>query len=181
MKYKFLTKDLKNNLFSLSNINDADIQFIRIIRNNQINFLRQKKKITKLEQIKYFKNKVLIETKKKFPEMILFGLFEKKKIIGYGGLVHISWKDKRAELSLLLDDRINSKNLYQLYSIFIDLSLHLAFKVFKFSKITTETYSNRRKIISTLKSKKFILEGKLKKHVIIDGKYLNSYLYAKFK
>ena len=79
-----------------------------------------------------FKNKVLIETKKKFPEMILFGLFEKKKIIGYGGLVHISWKDKRAELSLLLDDRINSKNLYQLYSIFIDLSLHLAFKVFKF-------------------------------------------------
>ena len=24
-------------------------------------------------------------------------------------------------------------------------------------------------------------EGKLKKHVIIDGKYLNSYLYAKFK
>ena len=41
MKYKFLTKDLKNNLFSLGNINDNDIQFIRIIRNNQIDFLRQ--------------------------------------------------------------------------------------------------------------------------------------------
>ena len=181
MKYKFLPKDINKKNFSIQNIDYNEIEFIRCIRNNQIKFLRQKKNISKYEQNEYFNKKVLPETKKKFPSIILFGLFKDNKIIGYGGFVHISWFDKRTELSLLIDDSISSKTLFEYYSIFIDLSLKLAFDYFQFLKITTETYSSRRKIISILDKKKFKLEGILKKHVNINGKYLNSYLHAKYK
>ena len=181
MKYKFLPKDINKKNFSLQNIDHNEIEFIRCIRNNQINFLRQKKNISKYEQYDYFNKKVLPETMKRLPSLILFGLFKDNKIIGYGGFVHISWFDKRTELSLLIDNSINSKTLFEYYSIFIDLSLKLAFNHFGFLKITTETYSNRRKIISILNKKKFKLEGILKKHVNINGKFLNSYLHARYK
>ena len=181
MKYKFLSKDINNKNFSIRNIDYSQIEFIRCIRNNQIKFLRQKKIISKSEQYEYFNKVVLPETKKKNPSLIFFGLFQENKIIGYGGFVHISWFDKRTELSLLIDNSINSKTLFECYSIFIDLSLKLAFDYFGFLKISTETYSNRRKIISILEKKKFKLEGILKKHVNINGKFLNSYLHAKYK
>ena len=70
--YKFLKRKLKYKNFSLENLNNFDIEKIRIWRNSQRKVLRQNNIISK-KQIAYFNNYILDQTKKKFPEVILFG------------------------------------------------------------------------------------------------------------
>jgi len=68
-----------------------------------MNVLRQSKPISKKDQIQYYENHIWSELKSDSPENILFSFKFKDKCIGYGGLVNLSWIDKRAEMSFLLD------------------------------------------------------------------------------
>ena len=85
MIYKFIKNPITNGTLSIKNLSLDNIEFIRQIRNNQIDYLRQTKKISKQDQINYFNNYVLRETKRKKPEIILFGLFDYSQLVGYGG------------------------------------------------------------------------------------------------
>ena len=69
--YKFLKRKLKYKNFSLENLNNFDIEKIRIWRNSQRKVLRQNSIISKKKQISYFNNYILDQTKKKYPEVIL--------------------------------------------------------------------------------------------------------------
>ena len=106
-KYKCLKekKYVKNNIF-IQAISPKDIEMIRSWRNKQIEILRQNKKISKKNQLDYFKNHVWKIMSKKHPEQILFSILENKILLGYGGLTNISWKNKRAEISFLLDTKL---------------------------------------------------------------------------
>ena len=90
--------------YSLVTIREKDIESIRKWRNNQIDVLRQKEKISKKEQIQYYKSFIIKNFKKKNPDSILFSYMLNEKCIGYGGLTNIDWDLKRAELSFLVDD-----------------------------------------------------------------------------
>ena len=107
--YKFLKKRIFSNNFSIENIKKNEIEQIRIWRNDSIKFLRQNRKISKKEQILYFKKNIYEQTLSKRPKQILFAFKKDNILIGYGGLVHISWENKNAELSLLLDPKYNDK------------------------------------------------------------------------
>ena len=76
--------------------------------------------------------------------MILFAFKNEKKLIGYGGFVYISWSNKRAELSFLLDTDITfNKKLYKNYSnIYYRLVKKLAFE-----KLNSKDYLLRRFLI----------------------------------
>ena len=50
----------------------------------------------------YFEKNIWSELKKNDPNQILLAIEQNGQLIGYGGLVHISWVYKRAELSFLL-------------------------------------------------------------------------------
>ena len=89
---------IENNYFDWLNI--KDIILLRIWRNNQLNILRQCKKISIREQYNYFKNFYTQNCLKKKPQNILFALRE-NELIGYGGLTNISWINKRAEITFL--------------------------------------------------------------------------------
>ena len=113
--FKFLKKKFDTNNFLFGFIKSSDIEKIRIWRNDSLRYLRQNNKISKKQQITYFEKNVHNQAKLKKPNKILFSFKKDNILIGYGGLVYISWENKNAELSFLLDPKFNSKKLYKIF------------------------------------------------------------------
>lgn len=178
--YKFLKRKLNYRGFSIENLKKTDIEKLRIWRNTQRKVLRQNKILSKREQYIYFNEYILKQTKKKFPEVILFAFKNEKKLIGYGGFVYISWSNKRAELSFLLDTDITfNKKLYKNYSnIYYRLVKKLAFEKIKFKRLFTETFSYRVNHIKILQNAGFKKEGTLRKHYIKNKKSVNVIVHS---
>lgn len=168
---------------SLVSIRMEDINKIRVWRNKQIDILRQKKKITKIEQENYFKSKIFSDFSNKKPENILFSILRGKNLIGYGGLVHIDWINKKSEISFLLDDKISGKkeDFKLLFPIFLDLIKDISFDNLKLEKLTAELYDIRKYYIEPLRKNNFKIEGRLKKHVIINNNRIDSILFGCIK
>jgi RimJ/RimL family protein N-acetyltransferase len=180
MNYTCLTnKRFELNEFALESIRTEDIEKIRNWRNAQLDVLRQDKIITEEEQIKYFKEHIWPETIKNEPRQILFSYFQKDVLIGYGGLVHISWKDLRAEISFLINpDNSSDEDYYLFFSSYLTLIKSVAFDDLKFNRLFTETFDIRKFHISILESNGFIREGILKEHVIINDRYVDSIFHG---
>jgi len=185
MSYPYLC--LKSNYFEskkyhLTPLSNDHIESIRIWRNKQKDVLRQNQNIQKTEQITYFKKNIWPQSKILKPKNILMGFFHMNKLIGYGGLVHISWENRRAEVSFLLDDSIVKQlDLYEFeFSIFLNLIRQLAFQDLKLNKIFTETFDFRKKHIEILEKNSFYIEGRLKSHVCCNGKFVDSLIHGAF-
>ena len=56
--------------------------------------LRQEVKLTKKMQELYFDEVITPSFDNKYLNQILFSVLENQKCIGYGGLVHIDWKNQ---------------------------------------------------------------------------------------
>tara|TARA_Y100000310_G_scaffold338518_1_gene428354 strand:- start:1144 stop:1716 length:573 start_codon:yes stop_codon:yes gene_type:complete len=166
-KYKFLKKRLIDANLSIENINFEDIQKIRKWRNDQVKGLRQNKRLSITEQTKYFRNYIMSQSKLSRPETFLFGLKKDNNLIGYGGLVYISWTNRRAEISFLLDTKImktKGKNNF-FFLRYFDLIKFLAFNKLKLLKIYMGTSVFRNITPKLLKKSGFKYEATLKKHV----------------
>jgi hypothetical protein len=94
---------------------------IKIIkwRNEQIFHLRQEKKLTLKEQDFYFENIVLNQFHEKSPNQILFSFYQNEEFIAYGGFVHIDWINRKAELSFVMDTRLEEKNFIFIWNSYI--------------------------------------------------------------
>jgi len=156
-----------------------DAEKIRIWRNNQLQILRQNKKIKKQNQIIYFNQYIL----KKNPKLDLFAIDYKNKLIGYGGLVNIEQNFKIAEVSFLLNNNIghNTKNFQNIFYDFLSFIKKYSFHEKKLRKLYTETYSFRKKQIKLLESFGFHLEGTLKMHIIKNRKIYDSLIHSLFE
>ncbi|HAA01362.1 MAG TPA: GNAT family protein [Flavobacteriales bacterium] len=166
--------------YSLRPVQDEDIESIRIWRNAQLDVLRQKEPITVEQQSMYFEKHIWPSMKLLQPSNILVSFFYKDNLIGYGGLVHISWQDLRAEMSFLLDPKytIEEEKYSDLFSVYIALLKKMAFEQLGFHRLFTETFEIRSHHISVLEKNGFIREGLMKDHVIISGKYVNSIIHG---
>ena len=90
-------------------------------RNDQIYHLRQVEKLTATKQTNYFKNVINIQKEEDKPDQILFSLLKNKDVKAYGGLVHINWLEKTAEVSFVMET-IEEKNNFNIYwDIFLKL------------------------------------------------------------
>ena len=173
LKYKFEN-------YSLITIREKDIESIRKWRNNQRDILRQKEKISKKEQIQYYKSIIKKNFKKKYPDSILFSYTLNGKCIGYGGLTNIDWDSKRSELSFLVNDRryLDSKIYAKDFFSFLNIIIQLSFLELKFNRLFTETYNIRKTHLQILKKVGFKYEGRLKQHTIINDKYIDSIIHG---
>ena len=160
-----------------------DMEKIRIWRNQQRNILRQNKIVTKKEQENYFNSIIKPGFKQKHPEMILFSILEHGECVGYGGLVHIDWNSKRAEISFLTDPKRTKLNseFQKDFKIFLEIILNIGFNEFSLNKLTTETFTFRKNIIHILERIGFVNEAILKDHVRKNNQYYNSLLHCIFK
>ena len=105
-------KRISDGWLTLRAVERSDIEFIRVWRNEQMDVLRQNDEISEESQIEYFEKNIWPETKKNEPNQILLSIELNGELIGYGGLVHISWLHKRAEISFLLKPELEQDHKF---------------------------------------------------------------------
>lgn len=169
-----------HSIYSTKAINPEDIESIRVWRNSQMDVLRQKTEISREQQIEYFDNVIFPEYEKDQPQQVLYSFFENEALVGYGGLVNISWLDKRAEMSFLVDSaRAKSSPTYNNdLTAFILITKRIAFEEFDFHRLFVETYSFRTFHIEILERSGFVLEGRMRNHIIENGQFHDSLIHG---
>ncbi len=169
--------------YTLSAIQVDQIENIRLWRNAQKDVLRQSQDITRQEQKIYFATQIWPDLSSSHPKNILLGLKEKSVLIGYGGLVHIAWQNKCAEVSFLLNPTLaQSRDLYpKIFESFLWMLEKIAFQDLKLNRLFTETYSNRLSHILALEKCGFIQEGIMREHVLIDNDFHDSIIHGKIR
>ncbi|MBV6644242.1 MAG: GNAT family N-acetyltransferase [Cyclobacteriaceae bacterium] len=184
MKYSALQKNsFRQGNYHIDPISEIDMEPIRKWRNAQIEVLRQPSEITQEEQSRYFNRVVMPLFDQEKPNQLLFSFFKQDALIGYGGVVHLSWIDRRAEMSFLVDDaRASDQSTYQQdFTHFITLIKQLCFEEMNFNKLFTETYDFRTFHISILEEAGFVLEGRMRKHIKMAETFRDSLLHSVLK
>ena len=171
---------LESGHFSLVAVQPNHIELIRQWRNDQMDVLRQVSVITLEQQKDYYSTHVWPEVTNSQPKNILLTFLDGDKPIGYGGIVHIAWEHRRAEVSFLLDPLLNKTNdIYADYfSTFLDLLFTLAFDDLGLNRLFTETYVMRKHHISVLEDSGFLREGVLKHHIRINDQPVDSVIHG---
>lgn len=174
------TPVLKDGDLSARPLEPEHIEAIRNWRNNQMDVLRQSQPISAAEQVAYFDRAIWPDKASDIPANILLGLFEKDRFIGYGGLVHLAWDYGRAEISFLLDSHLegDQARVERLFSRWLRLMQTLAFDHLGLSRLTTETYEMRDLHLRLLDEAGFQREGRLRDHVVVDGRRMDSVLHG---
>ena len=176
IKYTCLKKNYySSNGYTIIPIRKTDMELVRKWRNQQVRVLRQTSKLSRNDQDNYYKDKIEPLFNQNTPSQILVSYLNSDLLIGYGGLVHIDWHSKIAEISFLLNtNRINKDDLYRKeFSLFLDLIKQVAFQDMGFHKLFSETYDIRPLHTKVLEDNGFKLEGRLKEHILVDGIYVD--------
>ncbi len=179
-------KVLKNkNVFSSHEYSIIPIRFkdrfkIMKWRNEQLYHLRQESDLTKNEQNRYFKNILFNEFNKEAPSQVIFSLLNLNKLVGYGGLVHINWINKRAEVSFVMKTKLEENHFESLWSIFIRLIEKVSFKELKLNKIFIYAFDLRPHLYPVLEKNGFTFEANLKKHIKVEKGYKDVIIHSKF-
>lgn len=148
-------------------------------RNDQMYHLRQNKNLTPQDQDLYFENVVSKLFDEENPEQILFSFLENNSLIGYGGMVHINWQNKNAEISFLLNSQLESKCFENYFTIFLRLIENVAFVNLKFHKLYTYAYDLRPKLYEVLEAENFIKEAVLKEHIYFHHTFIDVVIHYK--
>ena len=179
-KYKALTKQIhKHKEFSIVPLRYEDRFDIMKWRNEQIHHLRQKNPLSAEDQENYFSNVVnKIFTQDK-PEQILFSFLQNDTCIGYGGLVHINWPDKNAEISFIMDTAQEKENFEKYWSVYLSLIEKVAFQELKIHKIQTYAYDLRPHLYPIFASVGLVRDARLRDHKYIDGAFVDVIIHSK--
>jgi RimJ/RimL family protein N-acetyltransferase len=179
--YKVLkNQTFRNDEYSLVPIRMEDRYSIMQWRNEQIYHLRQDKPLTKENQDKYFDKVInkLFEQEK--PNQLLFSFLKGEECIGYGGLVHINWIDKNAEISFIMETQLEKQSFEKNWGQFLDLIEQVAFYELKFHKIFVYAFDLRPHLFKAIETKNFIKEAILEEHCLYDEKFIDVIIHSKF-
>ena len=167
-------KCLNNQCFS-----EKEYTIVPIRRNDQIYHLRQKNPLTLNDQNKYFNEIIskLFETDQ--PNQILFSFLKNNQCKGYGGLVHINWEEKKAEISFLLNTTSNEKSFESSWISFLKLIEKVAFQELLFNRIYAYVFDVRKNLYPILAKCNYILESRIRDDYYYNGKCFDSLIYSK--
>mgnify|MGYP006141044107 CR=1 FL=1 len=179
-KYKVLTQNTySENEFKIVPLRYNDRIKIMNWRNEQIYHLRQDKPLTEESQDRYFNKEILKLFKEDSPKQILFSLLKNDICIGYGGLVHINWKDRNAEISFIMNTD-HQKKYFKFYWIqFLMLIQKVAFENLNLHKIYTYAFDLRPKLYEALDEAGFIEDSRLTDHCCHNKKFIDVVIHYK--
>ena len=166
--------------FSIVPIRYDDRMDILKWRNEQIYHLRQDKRLTEADQEMYFKTVVNKLFDQKQPQQLLFSYLEGDRCIGYGGLVHINWIDKNAEISFVMNTELEKDNFGKHWKMFLQLIEQVAFTELHFCKIFTYAFDLRPHLYIPIEDAGFSKEATLKKHCFFNSAFEDVIIHAKF-
>lgn len=183
MMYNYIF--LKRQLFAKGDFCICPIRFedrylIMNWRNEQMYHLRQNMLLTVEQQDLYFNSTLKNMFNEKEPQQILFSFLKKDICIGYGGLVHINWENKNAEISFIMATELENSFFDLNWSIFLDLIEIVAFEELKFHKLYTYAYDLRPHLFNILKKQNYIEEARLKEHIKFSNKFIDVVINSKF-
>jgi RimJ/RimL family protein N-acetyltransferase len=159
--------------YTLCPIRFEDRKVIMKWRNEQIYHLRQRDPLTEEDQDIYYKSVVAKLFEKDFPEQFLFSFLEDGECIGYGGLVHINWVDKNAEISFIMDTKLEKDLFQHLWVKYLEFLKVFAFEELGLHKIYTYAFDLRPHLYVALEAGGMELDGRLKEHCYFNGKYID--------
>jgi hypothetical protein len=180
MTYNCLhNQSFSNDTYSIVPIRMDDKLDIMKWRNEQIYHLRQNKLLTEEDQVKYFENVVKRLFEEDKPNAILFSYLERDKCIGYGGLVHINWIDKNAEISFIMNTELE-KDYFQFHWVsFLSLIEQVAFTELCLHKIYIYAFDLRPHLYSAVESVQYQKETVLKEHCYFRDKFIDVVIHSK--
>jgi RimJ/RimL family protein N-acetyltransferase len=149
-------------------------------RNEQMYHLRQAQLLTKKNQDHYFKTVVASLFDQKQPSQLLFSFLKNDQCIGYGGLVHINWEDKNAEISFVMNTEIERDYFEELWCQYLILIEEVAFISLNFNKIFTYAFDLRPRLYVALEAAGFHKEAVLINHKIVDKIFVDVLIHSKY-
>lgn len=178
--YKVLPKS-KQQLgdYQLVPIRYGDRHAIRKWRNEQLYHLRQVNPLTTEQQDKYFKDVVSALFHEERPAQLLFSLLRDGDCVGYGGLVHINWQDRHAEISFIMKTSLEKDHFEAFWSIYLQMLQPIAFDGLGLRKIFTYAYDLRPRLYTVLAESGFQQEARLEDHCFFQGEYIPVLIHAK--
>lgn len=180
MSYKVLNKQVfSNGNYSIVPIRLEDRFAIMKWRNNQIYHLRQNKLLTEEDQDLYFETIVKKLFDQEQPNQILFSYLEGNKCIGYGGLVHINWIDRNAEISFIMETALEKEHFQLHWMTYLELIEQLAFEQLDLHKIFTYAFDIRPNLYLALDKARFVEEARLKEHCFFNNSYIDVVIHSK--
>lgn len=180
--YKILEhQEFSNADYQLVPIRFEDRYLIMQWRNEQIYHLRQADPLTKEKQDAYFEIIVAKLFDHEQPDQILFSFLKDKECIGYGGLVHINWLDKNAELSFIMNTELEKKNFEKYWLIYLRMIEEVGFNSLKLQKLYVFAFDLRPHLYQALEKGKYFLDAKLKNHCFCNGEFKDVIIYSKLK
>ncbi|WP_343631864.1 GNAT family N-acetyltransferase [Fluviicola sp.] len=164
--------------FQLVPIRDEDQLLIMKWRNEQIYHLRQVKPLTKEDQKHYFETVVSELFTQTHPKQLLFSFLENDTCIGYGGLVHINWIDKHAEVSFIMNTELEAERFAEIWTAYLELLPEIAFTDLGLHKLFTYAYDLRPHLFPVLENSGFMQEARLKDHCLFNGAYKDVLIHS---
>ncbi|MDP4797626.1 MAG: GNAT family N-acetyltransferase, partial [Crocinitomicaceae bacterium] len=179
-EYSCLKKQTQiNDQFKLIPIRSKDRFDIMKWRNDQVYHLRQNGLLSLEQQNMYYQKTVSQLFEEKQPNQILFSFLQNDICIGYGGLVHINWIDKNAEISFIMDTALEPDNFDTNWLIFLSLIEQVAFNDLKFHKVFVYAFDLRPHLYTTLEKAGFSKEATLKEHCFYNGQFIDVIIHQK--
>lgn len=178
--YKALIKQVySKGIYSIVPIRFEDRIEIMKWRNEQIYHLRQNQPLTIQDQDNYFNTIInqLFEAEK--PNQLLFSYLENDKCIGYGGLVHINWIDKNAEISFVMNTKLEKDMFKFHWGTFLQLLENIAFNELNFHKIFTYAFDLRPHLYEVLESNNYFKEAVLNEHCFFNNQFIDVIIHSK--
>ncbi len=162
---------ISNGNYSLVPIRHEDRYEILNWRNSQIDILRQESPLTIEQQDLYFNTVIAQLFEKEHPTQLLWSFLLNGKLIGYGGLVHIDWETKSAEISFLTETSRNKDQEVFIsdWSNYLTLLKQIANSYLNFNFIFTYAYDIRPNLYIALENSGFKETQRIKNHIEING------------
>lgn len=178
-EYKCLSKQSYSlNEYQIVPIRDEDKYDIMQWRNDQIYHLRQSQPLTRERQDEYFRNVIEKLFEKEYPDQLLFSYLENDICIGYGGLVHINWIDRNAEISFVFNTKFEP-NFIENWCNFLFLIEKIGFVELKMHKLFTYAFDVRPNLYVALEKSNYTREAVLIQHTIFNNKYIDVVIHSK--
>lgn len=180
-RYKVLENySIKKDKFSIRPLRHNDRFQIMQWRNEQLYHLRQRAPLTEEIQDEYFNTVVASLFDQDKPDQILFSYLKENECIGYGGLVHINWHDKNAEISFVMNTQLEKDFFDFHWGVFLDLLEEVAFEDLQFHKIFIYAFDVRPHLFRAVEKKGYQKEAVLREHYLIDGIFKDVIIHSKF-
>jgi RimJ/RimL family protein N-acetyltransferase len=157
----------------------GDMILIMRWRNEQMHHLRQSRALTMDDQSRYFLEVLGPSFADPMPDQLLFSYLVDGECVGYGGLVHISWEHRRAELSFLLATQIVGSTFAAEWAAYLSLIERVAFNNLNLHKIFTYAYDIRPDLYPILESAGFLQEARLRRHITVGDEFVDVLVHGK--